>query len=505
VSLVIVNGVVWAPGAHSATAVAVEGDRVAAVGSDADIRALMPTDARVIDARGGTIMPAFNDAHLHFLMGSRGLSYLDLFGIEAQPEIEQRIREFAATRATGWLLGRGWFYSAFPGGMPTLEMLDRLVPDRPAYMESFDTHCAWVNSRALEAAGMPAQESDGVLKERAMEDFERHLPTPTAAQDLEALRAGMRIAASRGVASVQEASRGLEQLPLFQTLDERGELTMRVRLAFDMTPGLSAHDWEKRLDTYDDARRQASAGGAVSTGILKAFADGVVESRTAAMSEPYAGMSPDEPGAFGAPLWEPGELAQAIHAADRRGWQVEVHAIGDAAIKDALDAYAGLDPARRHRVEHIEAPSARDIPRFGQLGVIASMQPQHAAPKMIEVWRRHLGPDRAARGWPWKEILASGGRLAFGTDWPVVYLDPFASVAEALKTLSLVDAVAAWTSGAAYAEHAEGSKGELRAGLLADIAVLDRDLARTPTDEITQTKVEATVVGGRLVYESLEG
>lgn len=500
--LAILNGVVWAPGAPRTTALAIDGDRIAAVGSDADIRALMQKDALVIDARGATIMPAFNDAHLHFLMGSRGLSYLDLFGLETQAEIELRIRELAAAKSVAWLMGRGWLYSAFPGGMPTLELLDRLVPDQPAYMESFDTHCAWVNSRALEAAGISPRESDGVLKEQAMEDFERHLPTPTAAQDLEALRAGMRIAAAHGVASVQEASRGLEQLPLYQTLHERDELTMRVRLAFDMTPGLSTHDWEKRLDTYEDARRQAVTGDAVATGILKAFADGVIESKTAAMSEPYAGMSADEPGALGAPLWEPGELAQAIRAADRRGWQVEVHAIGDAAIRDALDAYAGLGPARRHRVEHIEAPAAEDIPRFGGLGVIASMQPQHAAPSLIEVWRRHLGPARAAHGWPWKEILESGGRLAFGTDWPVVYLDPFASLAEAMRTLSLTHAVAAWTSGAAYAEHAEDSKGRLEEGMLADIAVLDRDLARTPPSEIASTKVEATVVGGRLVYES---
>jgi predicted amidohydrolase YtcJ len=503
VELAIFNGVVWGPGAPGATAVAIEGDRIAAVGTDAETLAFMNKDARAIDARGGTIMPAFNDAHLHFLMGSRGLTYLDLLGVQTQSAIEQRIRDFATASTGPWLLGRGWFYSAFPGGMPTLELLDRLVPDRPAYMESFDTHCAWVNSRALEAAGIaPDKSNGGVLKERAMEDFERHLPMPTAAQDLEALRAGMRIAAACGIGSVQEASRGLEQLPLYQTLYERGELTMRVRLAFDMTPGLSAHDWEKRLDTYEDARRQAAAGGAVSTGILKAFADGVVESKTAAMSEPYAGMSSDEPGAFGAPLWEAGELAQAIHAAAGRGWQIEVHAIGDAAIRDALDAFASLDPARRHRVEHIEAPSAADIARFGKLGVIASMQPQHAAPNMIEVWRRHLGPERAARGWPWQEILASGGRLAFGTDWPVVHLDPFASLAEAIRTLTLKDAVAAWTSGAAYAEHADETKGALREGMLADIAVLDRDLAQTPRDEIASTKVEATVVGGRLVYES---
>jgi len=500
VHLAIVNGAVWAPGRPPATAVAVMGDRIAAIGSDPEVRALLDKDAREIDARGGTIMPAFNDAHIHFLMGSRGLSYLDLFGAETQPDIELRIRDFAAANPTGWLLGRGWFYSAFPGGMPTLGLLDRLVPDRPAYMESFDTHCAWVNSHALAGAGISPHDSDGVLKEQAMEDFERCLPASTAAQDLAALKAGMEIAAAHGLASVQEANRGLEELPLFQTLYERGELTMRVRLAFDMTPGLSAHDWEKRLDTYEDARHQLPAGW-VSTGILKAFSDGVVESRTAALSEPYAGMAAEDKGAFGAPLWDRGELANAIRAAARRGWQVEVHAIGDAAIKDVLDTFAGLGPERRHRIEHIELPATDDIPRFGELGVIASMQPQHAAPRLIEVWRRHLGPVRAERGWPWKEIVRSGGRLAFGSDWPVVPIDPFASLHEATRTLSLDEALGAWTYGAAYAEHAEHSKGELREGMLADIAILDRDLGQTSRDEIASTKVEATVVGGRLVYE----
>ena len=493
--LAILNGVVWTPGKPGATALAVAGERIAAVGSDVDIRSLINKDARVIDARGGTIMPAFNDAHIHFLMGSRGLSHLDLFGAETQAEVERRIHEYAAANAAGWLLGRGWFYSAFPGGMPTRELLDRLVPDRPVYLESFDTHCAWVNSRALAAAGVAGHDSDGVLKEQAMDDFARLLPAPSMAQDLDALRAGMKIAATHGIASVQEASRGLEQLPLYEPLRQGGELTLRVRLAFDMTPGLSARDWEKRLDDYEGAKR----GG---IGILKAFADGVVESKTAAMLEPYAGMSAGDRGAMGAPLWEPGELAQAVRAADRRGWQVAVHAIGDAAIRDALDAFAGLDPASRHRVEHVEAPAEEDIARFGRLGVIASMQPHHAAPTLTEVWRRHLGPARAARGWPWREILQAGGRLAFGSDWPVVPVDPFASLAEAMRTLTLAEALSAWTTGAAYAEHAEKEKGELRQGMLADLAVLDRDLSRARPDEIASTKVEATVVGGRLVYET---
>ena len=514
-SLAILGGVVWAPGAAHATAVAVDGEMISAVGADADIRPLIGTDTRVIEARGGTILPGFNDAHIHFLMGSRGLAHLDLFGAETQEEIERRIREFNASNSAPWLLARGWFYSAFPGGMPTIELLDRLVPDRPAYLESFDTHTAWVNSRALEAAGLAPGAEPGILKEHVMDDFEKHLPAPSTQEDLESLRAGIRIAAARGVASVQEASRGLKQMPLYEALRERDELTMRVRLAFDMLPGIGIDAWARALDMYEEAARTHKGDRWISTGIVKAFADGVVESRTALLLEPYAGAA----GGIGQSRWEPGELAAAAQAASARGWQVEIHAIGDRAIRDALNAFEACDPARRHRVEHIEAPAATDIARFGQLGVIASMQPQHAEPikNLHEIWAPNLGPERAARGWPWASIARSGGRLAFGSDWPVVPIDPFLSLHVAInrqtgageppggwlpdQRLTLPQAVEAWTAGSAYAEHAEHIKGRLRQGMLADIAVLDRNLEKTVQQEIAQTKVEATVVGGRLVFE----
>jgi len=401
--------------------------------------------------------------------------------------------------------------------MPSRQLLDEIVPDRPAYLESFDTHTAWVNSRALAAAGLAAGSHTGVLKEAAMIDFERHLPKHTHEEDLDALRRAMRLAASRGIASIQEASHGLERLPLYDALSERGELTLRVRLAFDMAPGYSIEAWEKRLELYREAGRQ-HGGPLISTGIIKAFADGVVESRTASLMEPYVSADPGDPGACGEPNWERGDLAAAVRVASARGWQVQVHAVGDRAIRDALSAFAGCDAGRLHRVEHVEAPATEDVGRIGTLGVIASMQPQHAEPNknLVEVWAANLGAERAARGWPWKSILRAGGRVAFGTDWPVVPLDPFASlhVATTRQTLAgeppggwrpderldLTDALAAWTSCAAYAENMEAEKGMLRAGMLADIAILDRDLANTPAGAIAHTKVEATVVGGRLVY-----
>jgi predicted amidohydrolase YtcJ len=512
-SLVILNGVVWAPGRSRATALAAEGEQIVALGADSDMHPLIGPRTHVIEAHGGTILPAFNDAHVHFLMASRSLDELDLFGAETLAEVERRVHLYTDTSRSAWVLGRGWFYAAFPGGMPSLELLDELVPDRPAYLESFDAHTAWVNSRAREISGLGP--GPGVLKEAAMLAVARNLPERTAEMDIEALRAGMRVAASHGIASVQEAGDGLHQLPLYEALRGRDQMTMRVRLAFDMVPGLDAGEWERRLHEYQEVARARDNDAWVSTGILKAFADGVVESRTAAMLEPYQGSSER-----GAPLWGTDELTQAVHAADTRGWQVQIHAIGDAAIRQALDAFVGCEAGRRHRIEHIEAPAASDIARFAELGVIASMQPQHAEPvkNLVEIWAPNLGPERAARGWPWASILRGGARLAFGTDWPVVPLDPAASLHVAVnrqtlsgeppggwlpnERLSLADAVAAWTSGAAYSEHMERRKGKVEVGMLADIAVLDRDLETISPSDIASTKVEATAVGGRLVYES---
>jgi predicted amidohydrolase YtcJ len=512
-SLVILGGVVWAPGRPRATALAVEGEQIVAIGADSDMLPLIGPRTRVIEADGGTILPAFNDSHVHFLMASRSLEELDLFGAETQAEVERRIRAYADASRSAWVLGRGWFYAAFPGGMPSLELLDELVPDRPAYLESFDAHTAWVNSRAREICGLGP--GPGFLKEAAMLEVTQNLPERTVEMDIAALRAGMRVAASHGIASVQEAGDGLHQLALYDALRGRDELTMRVRLAFDMVPGLDAEEWERRLSKYEEAARSRANDAWISTGILKAFADGVVESRTAALLEPYEGSAEQ-----GAPLWGTDELAHAVRAADAHGWQVQIHAIGDAAIRQALDAFVGCAAGRRHRIEHIEAPAASDIARFAELEVIASMQPQHAEPvkNLLEIWAPNLGPERAARGWPWASIQRSGARLAFGTDWPVVPLDPAASLHVAVnrqtqrgdppggwlpnERLKLADAVAAWTSGAAYAEHAERRKGSLEVGMLADIAVLDRDLAATPTNEIVTMKVEATVVSGRLVFET---
>jgi len=366
--------------------------------------------------------------------------------------------------------------------------------------------------QALAAAGVRSPQ--GVVKEAAMRGVTRQIPARTRDADVEALRAGMRVAAEHGIGSVQEAGDGQNQLELWEELRESDELTLRVRLAFDMVPGLDTEAWKERLDLYDEMVRAHRTNPWTTTGILKAFADGVVESQTAALLQPFEGTSD-----LGAPLWGRDELAHAVRAADARGWQVQVHAIGDAAIRQALDAFAAAPHDRRHRIEHIEAPSPLDIPRFAELGVIASMQPQHAEPNrnLLEMWLPKLGGERAAYGWPWRSILLSNAHVAFGTDWPVVPLDPAASLQVAVthqtragepaggwlpdQRFNLAEALAAWTWGGAYAERSEDQKGTLAEGMLADLTVLDRDVVATPTSGLAEIKVTATIVGGRVVYE----
>src|ERR1700737_4656362 len=283
-------------------------------------------------------------------------------------------------------------------------------------------------------------------------------------------------------------------------------------------------EWERRLVEYEAAVLPHRSDPWISVGIVKAFADGVIETGTAEMLAPYEGMTAGQPGALGFPQWEPGELAAAVRVADRGGWQIQVHAIGDGAVRLALDAFEQAAAAngprdRRHRIEHIETIDAADIQRFGSLGVIASMQPYHADPEPAQLnsYQSKIGAARASRGWPWNSIRRAGGRLAFGSDWPIVSFDPFLGLNSAVnrttrdgrpaggwlpqERLTLAEALAGYTSGSAWAAPEDAVKGTLEPGMLADVVVLDRDLFAISPQEIVSGAVRATIVGGRLVYE----
>ena len=486
------------------------------------------------------MLPGFNDAHVHFLMGARNLQNLELSGEATVDGVLRRIAEFARTHPDrDWLLGRGWFYGVFPGGMPDRALLDAVVPDRPMAIEAYDSHTTWINTPALtrlritndtpnpprgaiqrDAAGR----ATGILIESAMELVDGALPPRTIAEDVDSLAAAASLAFRHGLTSVQEAGAGRKQFAIYQALRASGRPMIRIRLGHRMEPGLAMADWERRL-ADDEADALPHRGDSwISAGIVKAFADGVIESGTAVMLAPYEGMSAGQPGALGYPQWEPGELAAAVRVADRRGWQVQIHAIGDGAVRLALDAFEQAATANgprdlRHRIEHIETIDAADIPRFASLGVVASMQPYHADPEptQLDSYQSKIGPERASRGWPWNSIRHAGGRLAFGSDWPIVSFDPFLGLNSAVnrttrdgrpaggwlphERLGLADALAAYTSGSAWAAHEDAVKGALVPGTLADVVVLDRDPFAASPSEVIRASVQTTILGGQVVYD----
>jgi predicted amidohydrolase YtcJ len=473
-------------------------------------------------------------------MGARNLENLELSAETTVEGILRRIAEFADSHPDReWLMGRGWFYAVFSNGMPDRALLDRVVPERPMAIEAYDSHTTWVNTAALSRLGITNDTPDpprgeiqrdaagratGILKEAAMELVDGALPPRPITQDIDSLAAAASLAFRYGLTSVQEAGAGQKQFAIYRALRASGRPMVRIRLGQRMEPGLTMADWERRLVDYEAAALPHRDDPWISAGIVKAFADGVIETGTAQMLAPYEGMTAGHPGALGYPQWEPGELAAAMRLADAHGWQVQIHAIGDGAVRQALDAFEEAAAAngprdRRHRIEHIETIDAADIPRFGSLGVVASMQPYHADPEpaQLDSYQSKIGPERASRGWPWNSIRRAGGRLAFGSDWPIVSFDPFLGLNSAVhrttrggrpaggwlphERLPLAEALAGYTSGSAWAARENGIKGTLEPGMLADVVVLDRDLFTTAPSEIVSTSVQTTILGGQIVYD----
>ena len=515
------------------TALAVRGDRITAIGSDRDADGWSGPMTEVIEADGGLILPGFDDAHTHLRWAPTTLSRLDLFGLTDLAAVQAAIHAYATSQpGDAWVAGRGWLYAAFPGGMPTREQLDAAVPNRPAYFECFDGHSGWANSLALAAAGIDDQTPDpvngqivrdatghpsGALLERATEAVEVLVPSPTPDQGLALLRQGLLAMAHAGITAVQDAWAREEDFATLDRLrDADGRLPIRVRLGLELLPGLGARGLQEALGRQEEVVGRYRDDPFLRGGILKSFIDGVVEARTASLLTPYPGTA-----TRGDARWMDEELRSAVAEAHRRVWQVELHAIGTAAVRQALDAYqalgAGRAAHRRHRVEHIETIDPDDLPRFADLGVVASMQPFHAFPEahQMSVWEGALGPRLAASGWRIGSLLRSGAMLAFGSDWPVVPYDPFLELHAAVnrttvdgqpsggwlpdEAIGMADALAAATWGSAYAEHADRERGTLAAGRAADLIMLDRDLLAEGPSAILGTRVMATVVGGRIV------
>jgi predicted amidohydrolase YtcJ len=528
---VFLNGRVWTgdPARPRATALAVRGDVLTAVGSDRDIRPLAGTRTEVVDLKGRFVAPGFNDAHLHFLV----IETVDLAQVWSVGEIQRRIRDYAAAhKEKSWVVGRGWFYGAFPGGLPHRRQLDEAVPDRPAFMTGYDGHTGWANTRALAAAGITrdtpdpvggvivkdeAGEPTGVLKETAQRLVRRHVPEPTDADRYQALRRRLAEAASYGLTSVQNASFQAAELPVYERVLAEGGLKVRVYWAVPFLKDAPAAD----LARFKALRAQYP-GPMVKFGAAKGFIDGVVESKTAAMFEDYVGG-----GGAGQLNWSDEDLFRTAASYDREGFQILFHAIGDRAIDQALRAFEHAakvngTSGRRHRIEHVEVPRLADLPRFKALGVIASTQALFANPdkNTLEVYAVNLGPERAARAMPFKSIDDAGVTQAFGSDSPVFSMETLTGIyaAAVRKTpegtppggwqpherIPVKAALRHFTVDAAYASFEEHRKGMLAAGKLADFVVLSDDILAPPAERILRTKVLLTVMGGRDTFRAPE-
>ena len=550
--LVLVKGHIYTsnPAAPWAEAVAIREGKILLAGTNQQVEKYRGAGTQVIDLGGRMAMPGIIDTHTHFLWGSAGLAGVLLYDAKTVEQVRQILLDYAkahplakANADEKWIYGAGWNYGFFPtaDGLPTKALLDEAFPDRPVAFLSSDGHSLWVNSQALAAANIhhatpnpgaggaavrgiivrdaKSGEATGVLEEGAKNLVLSVMPV-THEQKLSHIRLGMIEANSHGVTGVVNATGDIPEMELYRELHQRGELTVRMTTAFATDVGVRHTISPEELATFDEARRRFHDDW-VRAGIIKFFADGVIETHTAAMLEPYA----NTPGQKGSTLYTPEEFHRDFLELDKHGYQVMTHAIGDGAVRTTLDAYEAVEKEdgprdRRWRVEHIEAIKPVDVPRFAKLGVIVSVQPwccpSLGAPWGDEPWADNVGASRLSEGLRWHDLEASGALMINGSDWPVDTLNPFPTMQIALtrqtidgkpaegfypdQRLTLPELLAGYTRNGAYAEFMEDKVGSLESGKLADVIVLSQDLFQVPPNSVGKTKVVLTVVGGKVVW-----
>lgn len=537
------------PGALRADAVAVSGATILAVGSRDAVAGLKGARTRVIDAGGATVLPGFNEGHLHLFAGAAELDHLQLAGVHGRAALASAIQAYAAARPADPLItAQGADYTILSVDEPVSRQdLDAILPDRPFIMFAPDHHTAWANTAALDKAGILRGRAIGVGNEIVMgpdglaagelrenEAFDPVLslgsagtrfriglstggepdPAPTPAErafDLDVMRKGLAHAARHGLTSLQNMDGNLYQLELLGELERSGELTARVRVPFHFKNFMALDE----LERAEEMRRRFRSP-MLASGCVKLFVDGVLDSWTAVMLDDYA----DRPGWRGEPLFDAEHFARVAVEADRRGFQIAVHAIGDGAVRLVLDGYEAARRANgprdsRHRIEHIEVVHPDDIPRFAALGVTASMQPIHAPGTgfPLEPTVSRIGRAKWPHAYAWQTLRQAGARLVFATDWPVSPIDPMACLQAALtrrpwsdgdpdQRQELMDALASYTRDSAWIEFMEDRKGRLAPGLLADLVVLDADLDRTDPHAIGTVRPVMTICDGRIVHEA---
>lgn len=536
--LVLTGGAVYTMDAARswAQAVAIREGRIAYVGSDAGARAFVGPATRVTGLAGRLVLPAFQDAHVHPASGGVELGQCNINDLATKEAILEKVKGCAAPRDKTWIVGGGWSLPVFPNANPTKELLDAVVPDRPVFLSAADGHSGWANSKALEVAGITSATPDprngrierdasgaptGTLREAAQRLVEIHIPEPTAEERLEGLRRALGLLNGYGITAVYEANAGGgpkggdATLATYREAERRGLLTVRVRASL----GTDAARGPEQVDDLVRLRGQY-ASPRVRPVAAKIFADGVIESRTAAMLEPYD----DRPGERGEPRFD-GERLQALVARlVQLDFAVHVHAIGDRAVRMALDAFeatraASVDRGLRHQIAHLQVIQSEDVPRFRSLGVIANFEPlwAFADAYVRDLTWPALGPERSKRMYPIADLARSGAVVSFGSDWSVSSPNPLEGIEVAItrqspdakervapllpeQAIDLPTAIAAYTMGAAYANGLESETGSLEVGKSGDLVVLSEDLFGLDPHDISKARVLLTLLEGQPVY-----
>ncbi|GII87624.1 amidohydrolase [Sphaerisporangium siamense] len=518
-----------------ARAVLVRDGRVAAVGEEDEVARQARPGHETVDLAGRLLTPGFTDAHIHPVQAGLERAKCDLSQVYGLDAYVEKIAAYAAARPdAAWIDGGGWDMSAFAGGLPHRRQID--FADRPVYLIQRDHHAAWVNTRALEIAGITAGTPDpadgrierdpdgtpsGVLHEGAMDLVGLLTPRPTGADIDAALMDAQSHLFSLGVTGWQDAIVGSyagsdDQYPAYVSAAGAGRLKARVvgALWWDRTRG---------ADQIEEmAARRAGAGGTFTAGSVKIMQDGIPENFTAAVIEPYCHCGPDQRGLS---YVDPALLKGYVAELDRRGFQVHFHAIGERAVREALDSLEGTSPANRHHIAHVQIIEPSDVPRFAALGVTANLQPLWATHhmQMDELCIPFLGEERAGWQYPFADLVRTGARLCAGSDWPVSSADPLQAMHVAVnrtepggsvhasyptaqtpflphQSLDLATVMTAYTAGSAWINHDEEA-GVIAAGNRADLVVLDRDPYALAPGDIWTTQVDLTFVGGEAVYE----
>ncbi len=535
--LVLIGGRLFtADGAGSwARAMAVRGGRITAVGPDAAATPMIGPRTRVIDLRGRTVTPGFGDSHVHPTHGGLARIRCELHEVRGRERYLEIIAADAAAHPdVEWILGGGWSLADFPGGVPRREDLDRVVPDRPVYLPNRDGHDVWLNTRALELAGITKDTPDpahgriarapdgtplGTLHEGASALVEPLLPATTEADLREALLESQRYLHSLGITNWQDAWLSPIDQAAYLALAASGELTARV---------VGAHWWERdrgveQVEEMVERRSDGRLGGFNATSV-KLMVDGIVENHTASMLDPYLDGHGHATANRGMDFIDPELLKQAVVRLDALGFQPHFHALGDRAVRQALDAVEAARLANgwtdtRPTLAHIQVVHPDDIPRFRQLGALPNAQPLWAAEEaqMTELTLPFLSAEAAAHQYPFRSLLRQGATLVMGSDWSVSTPNPMLEMEVAVsrvspemrraapflpdERISLAEALRAFTAGSAHAQHLDEA-GTLEAGKLADFAILDRDLFDRGAGAIGDARVLATFVEGVAVYEA---